>query len=81
MHERLKRGDSLMIDFKSADWPFGYALCTYSGKRKGKHIFISETYGWKYIVDIQSNTVICSENPEKVYQIDNTTGWANRLSQ
>ena len=75
----IAKGDGIMIRFGTPDWPYGFALCTYTGKRKGKHTFLSETYGWKYIVDLQANTVICTQNPDKVYEIDNSTGWADRL--
>lgn len=81
MHVPLKKGDDVTIHFKSPDWPYGYASCTYAGQKDGKHIFESNTYSWKYIVDAQANTVICDENPNKVYELDNSTGWADRLSR
>lgn len=81
MDEKLRRGDEITIWFSNNDWPQGYAQCTYSGKRNGKHYFTSDTYGWRYIVDVQANTVICDKNPEHVYQINNDTCWVRCLPQ
>lgn len=79
MLEKLRRGDCITIHFKAPDYANGYALCVYSGKRNGKHYFVSETYGWRYIVDVAANTVICDYSPEKVYEIDDATGWVKYL--
>lgn len=79
--DKLQRGESICIHFKSEDWPYGYAQCTYLGQRGGKHIFESDTYGWKYFVDPAANTVVNEENPDKIYELDNVTGWTKYLPE
>ncbi len=75
----FRKGDEVTIHFSSPNFPHGYAMCTYSHQMDGKHYFTSNTYDWEYIVDPVSNTVVNTYNPGKVYQINNSTGWADRL--
>ena len=77
----VKRGDSVTIHFSTPDKPIGHARCLYTGTQNGKHYFLSDRFFETYIVDLASNTIINMRMPQKVYKIDNSTGWASQLPQ
>lgn len=77
--EKLAKGDYINIHFEDGLWKNCYALCRYDGMKNGHHIFISETYGWKYVVDVETGVVVNTYNPEKIMKVNNETNWMRFL--
>lgn len=77
--EKIRKGDDITIHFEDGDWKNCYADCRYDGKRNGKHVFTSNTYGWKFTIDVETGTVVNSYNPDKIMKVNNETGWMRFL--
>ena len=77
----LSIGNIVCIHFIMEGGETGHAYCEYLGKRNGKHVFESELYGWKYIVDIEADTVTHRHgSTTNVWKIDHDyTSWLDML--
>lgn len=83
MNESVKKGTPVTLWWKDDTWSKtspSYASCEYKGKTKdGKHKFVSDTYGWEYIVDFKENKVTTPQG--KTFELDTSSGWNKRFSE
>ena len=70
-------GDSVTLWWDNPAWSKTspcYASCSYWGKRRdGKYKFISDTYGWTFLLDVDAMTVTTPQG--KVHPVNNDSGW------
>lgn len=79
LNEAWEKGEPVTLWWKDPSWDKHapcYASCEYVGKtRDGKHKFVSETYGWTYLLDVENKKVITPQGKE--FDVFNESGWLN----
>lgn len=75
---KLQIGDDCTIWFEEEKNPYCYADCRYDGKHNGKWCFTSNTYGWKFFIDVKTGEVTNSDFTRKM-KVNNDTGWMKVL--
>ena len=80
---KLRKGDFISIHWLGEDERhpgFAYDLRYIGRNREHGYVLESTIYGWRYIVDKDKATVCCEGyGMNRIYPVDNRSGWANYL--
>jgi len=72
-----EKGDSVTLWWSNPQWSEtspSFAACMYAGQRRdGKYRFISDTYGWTYLLDVDAMTITTPKG--QTYPVFNDNGW------
>lgn len=72
-----EKGDSVTLWWTNPNWSKtapSFASCTFSGRtHDGQYKFISDTYGWTFLLDVEGMTVTTPQG--KTYPVFNESGW------
>jgi hypothetical protein len=67
----LIKGETYTIWFEQNGIEY-WAVCEYKGRRKGRYIFESVTYGWKYYI-YESGEVVHENRPDEIMKLEKIT--------